>query len=240
MAMIHGTPFFNKMAQVNVFVEGPVAEVMAIMLERSIYTVSEGVNENNPYLTLNAGESSLPALILANIGNFHYQSYLPVEDAPAESQVLVEDDALEDVPAESQVLIEDDAPATQRSAKYIHLTPVNKTSTTHVLPTPVNLPLTPVSKINSSQTSSTPKGGVDRVDVARVVKRIMIRHKENEADFKILLRENRKLHASNDKLRFQLSLLTKEKEKEAKKGPSYDLFDEDDEMDDHLSSFEMD
>ena len=90
---IHGegswTTFFKKMAKANVFIEGPVAQVMAIMLERSMYIVSQGNNDSNPYMTLNAEASEFPPLILANIGNVHYQSYLPVVDANVEPTLPV-------------------------------------------------------------------------------------------------------------------------------------------------------
>ena len=94
--------------------------------------------------------------------------------------------------------------------------------------------------------SSTPKRvSVARLQISQLVHWIGARQRETEQDLQLILRENRKFRAANDRLKFQLTMKEKEMKEERASGHLSDkenivgILDENDGMDDLLSSFEM-
>ena len=72
--------FFNEMRKNGVYAEGPVPFVAAYMLNRNIIHISLTCKSNNPWYLIKGervGETNVAPIILGNISNVHFQSFLP-------------------------------------------------------------------------------------------------------------------------------------------------------------------
>ena len=230
-----GTPlwddFFKTMKKKGVWVDGPVLPVASFYLEYNVYVVSPRNTQANPWLELRGGEGAelKDPILLGNAPGCHYQSLLP-SDGFASWKKPEKHEAGDSVGTIDNISKVVDPITSTPSKQTLHKIPSKQ-----LTPMRMELPggekrLTPMRK------------SVVDDDVAKIVDRIRRRCHENMKDLDLLVRDNRRLRAQKCSLSFKLGFEKQSKQsvKIVDLDASLDasIFDDGDEMDTLLSSFE--
>ena len=198
--------FFTNMKRSGVFAEGPVIRCTALMLQREFAVISFGNTRDNPYLHIPSNNISeeFPLIYLGNLVNMHFQSFVPDVGGDQARLTSLRGAPADEAPLKPEAVLIFNTPKPQCTSPAGEA-PLKPEAVREVREVILNTP-------KPQYTSSTPRP-LKRAKVVPSPATMKNLKKLSEvstmgdcviSNVRMLVRENRRLHALVRQLEFQL------------------------------------